>query len=83
MIIGITGTTGAGKGTIVEYLLNLGFKHYSVRSYLEEILKLRGLEIIRDNLIDLANELRAKNSPSFIIEKLYEQAEKNGGDSII
>jgi len=30
MILGITGTFGAGKGTIVEYLKTKGFSHYSV-----------------------------------------------------
>lgn len=38
-IIGITGTLGAGKGTIVEYLKDKkGFAHFSVREFLKEIL---------------------------------------------
>ena len=36
-IIGITGTIGAGKGTIVDYLVKQkNFKHYSVRNFLIE-----------------------------------------------
>lgn len=74
-IIGITGTLGAGKGTIVDYLENKkGYNHYSVRSYLIEEIERRGLENNRDNMVLVANELRAKNSPSFIIEELYKQA---------
>ena len=35
--IGITGTLGAGKGTIVDYLIkNRGFVLYSVRSFITE-----------------------------------------------
>ena len=35
LIIGITGTLGAGKGTVVEYLVEKkGFDHYSVRAFL-------------------------------------------------
>lgn len=48
-IIGITGTLGAGKGTIVDYLIqHYGFKHYSVRGYLTEEAKRRGMELNRD-----------------------------------
>ena len=83
MIIGITGTLGAGKGTIVEYLLKNGFKHYSVRDFLvEEILK-RGLESNRDNMVSVANDLRTQYGPGYIVEKLYSQAAEVGGDAIV
>ena len=36
MIIGITGTLGAGKGAVVEFLKQKDFKHYSVRNFLIE-----------------------------------------------
>jgi dephospho-CoA kinase len=83
-IIGITGTLGAGKGTIVDYLENQkGYSHYSVRSYLIEEIERRGLENNRDNMVLVANELRAKNSPSFIIEELYKQALAAGKNAVI
>ena len=38
-IVGITGTLGAGKGTVVEYLTQQkGFKHYSARGLLNQII---------------------------------------------
>jgi len=83
-IIGITGTLGAGKGTIVEYLAKeKGYQHFSVRQYLTEVMRSRGLEVNRDNMVVTANELRAKHSPSFIIEELYRQAEESGRDAVI
>ena len=83
-IIGITGTLGAGKGTIVDYLIQqYGFKHYSVRGYLTEEAKRRGLEINRDTFVEVANDLRAKHSPSFITDELYKQAEADGCNAII
>jgi dephospho-CoA kinase len=83
-IIGITGTLGAGKGTIVEYLVaNYGFKHYSVRSYLIELIKAKGAEVNRDSLTHTANELRAANGPSFIAEQLFTQASASGTNCII
>lgn len=83
MIIGITGTFCAGKGTIVEYLQKKGFRHYSMSGYITEEIKRRGLEVNRDNMILVANDLRARHSPSFIAEELYKEAKKDGGDSII
>ena len=85
LIIGITGTIGAGKGTVVDYLVDkYRFNHYSVRKYLTHILSLQGLEPNRDHLTVLANSLREKNnSPSFIIEELYNEAQATGGNAII
>lgn len=83
MIIGITGTLGAGKGTIVEYLKKNGFKHYSVREFLIEEIEERGLPVNRDSMVLVANQIREMNSPSYIIEKLFDIAQKNGGDAII
>jgi len=84
LILGITGTLGAGKGTVVEYLAeHYGFKHFSVRSYLAHELSLRGIPVNRDTLTAFANDLRAKNSPSFIIEQLYAKAAELGKNCII
>jgi dephospho-CoA kinase len=83
-IIGITGTLGAGKGTLVDYLLKKkNFLHFSVRQYLTEEIIRRGLVVNRDSMTSVANDLRANNSPSFIIEELYAEAKKSGRDSII
>ncbi|MCK9302071.1 MAG: AAA family ATPase [Bacteroidales bacterium] len=84
IVVGITGTIGAGKGTIVNFLVvKYGFKHFSVRNFIsKEILK-RGLKVDRDSLTAVANELRAKHSPSYIIDCLYEEALKTGENCII
>lgn len=83
-IIGITGTLGAGKGTIVDYLVQRrGFQHFSVRGYLSKIIVQRGLDINRDTLVAVANELRQNNTPSFIAEELYREAAESGKDCII
>lgn len=84
-IVGITGTLGAGKGTVVDYLVqHCGFRHYSVRGYLREEAERRQLtNINRDTFTAIANELRALHSPSFIADELYRQAAANGQDAII
>lgn len=84
IIIGITGTLGAGKGTVVDYLVNnKGFKHYSVRKFLIGEIEKKGLPINRDTMTEVANELRANHSPSYIIEQLYKKAVDSGGNTII
>lgn len=84
MIIGITGTLGAGKGAVVDCLCkNHGFKHMSARKYLTREVAARGLPLNRDSLTEVANDLRAKRGPSFIIEELYKEAERAGGNTII
>lgn len=84
LVIGITGTLGAGKGTLVDYLENeKAFQHYSVRQYLIAEIERQGLEVNRDNMVTVANTLRSENSPSFIIEELYKQAVSVGKNAVI
>lgn len=82
--IGITGTLGAGKGTIVEYLVSKkGFVHYSVRAFITEEIVRRNMEVNRDTMTLVGNELRAQHSPSWIVEQLYAQASASGCNCII
>jgi len=84
IIIGITGTLGAGKGTIVEYLTEKkGFVHYSVRAYLLEKIRETGLPENRDSMFTLANELRSGYGPSYVTDQLYNQARISGQNCVI
>ncbi len=83
MIVGITGTLGAGKGTVVEILKERGFEHFSVREFLVEEIGRRGLEVNRDNMISVANDLRAKFGAAYIVEELYKRAAGKSGDFVI
>lgn len=84
IIIGITGTLGAGKGTIVDYLVKQkGFIHFSVRGFLIEEIKKQKMEVNRDSMTSVANHLRTQNSPSYIIDQLYKQAIEKGKNCII
>ena len=72
MIIGIAATLGAGKGTVVEYLISNGFKHYSGSGKLKEILEERGLEVNRDAYSKLADEIRGED-PMGLYKIIWEQ----------
>jgi dephospho-CoA kinase len=84
LIIGITGTIGAGKGTVVDYLLKeKRFIHFSVRQFLLEKIRKQSLPENRDSMVMVANELRKLNSPSYIIDQLYLQAVQTGKNAVI
>lgn len=84
IIIGITGTIGAGKGTAVEYLTKKkDFTHYSARDFLTTEVRKRGLPIDRDSFTLVANNLRHDNGPFYIASSLYKMAAAEGKNAII
>ncbi len=84
MIIGVTGTNGAGKGTVVDYLVKeKGFAHHSVREFLLEEIRARGLPEDRSSMRDVANDLRQTHGPSHVGEVLRHRAREHGQDAVI
>lgn len=82
MVIGIAGTLGAGKGTVVERLKSEGFVHYSSSSILKQTLVERGLEPTRKNMSDLANVLMEQHEGG-ILSLSHELAQKNKDQNYI
>ena len=85
MLIGITGTDGAGKGAVVAHLVKKhGFKHYSARDIWEDEFKKRGMESTRPNMRLVANELRAEHGNDFLVTYyLNKMANEGEEDAII
>ncbi len=85
MIIGITGTLGAGKGAVVSYLVrSKGFTHYSARSYFASQMEKQGIAPInRDTMTAFANMLREQNGPRHLFDTLYAEAEASDNSSVI
>lgn len=82
MIIGIAGTLGAGKGTVVEYLKKKGFKDYSSSGILKEMLTERGHPHTREYLSNVAEELLA-TYPGGILSVSLLRAQKDGAENFI
>ncbi len=83
-VIGITGTLGAGKGTVVDYLVSeKGFTHHSVRAFLTKEIRRLGRPLNRDSMVEVANSLRVRHGASYIIECLYEEAVMAGKNCVI
>lgn len=84
LTLGITGTLGAGKGTLVDYLIReKGFAHFSVRAYLLDEIRRRDLPENRDSMVVVANDLRKKHGPSFITDQLFIKAQHQQKPAVI
>lgn len=83
IIIGITGTLGAGKGTIVETLKERGFTHFSVRDFLVKQIEQRGLEVNRDTMTMVATSIRQEHGADYLIRCILEEASKQGKNCVI
>lgn len=79
MMIGITGTDGAGKGTVVDYLVeSKGFKRYHVRSLLLKEIEEKGLPNDRATMRLVANDIRREfGNDAFVVRFLKEAQEKD------
>lgn len=84
VVIGVTGTFGAGKSTVAKYLVSQkGFTHFSGRAFLAEELEHRGLVAGRDELVTLSDELTKKHGPAYIAEMLYKRAVSEKRNAVI
>ncbi len=70
MILGVSGTNGAGKGEVVNYLVARSFYALSLSDVLRDELRARGEGESRERMIDLGNELREKGGPSVLADRL-------------
>ena len=71
MIIGITGTLGAGKGTVTDFLVEKkNFLHASVSGFLAAEAQQRGIYPDRIARQRIANEFREKG-PTGLMEAVY------------
>ena len=83
LFLGFTGPNASGKGEAIKYLVEKHkFVCYSLSDILRSELKTRGLEINRDNLIAIGNELREKQGPA-VLAKMTVEKIKNMPQAIV
>ncbi len=70
MIIGLTGTNGAGKTEVSQYLVSRGFEYHSLSDEIREEIRRREVEITRDMLIAVGNELRSRFGTGVLAERV-------------
>jgi dephospho-CoA kinase len=84
MLLGITGTDGGGKGTVVDYLVQQkGFVHYSARDIWVEEITRQGLENNRANMRLMANKLRAMHGYDYLITYYLEKMKRENPEHVI
>lgn len=82
-IIGLAGPNGAGKGCCAEYLQRYGFQHEQIRAYLSELVREKGMEPTRPNMLEVANQLRDRHGPAVLVQDMCERAKKLGHKYVI
>jgi dCMP deaminase len=82
MIIGLTGKNGSGKTAVSEYLISRGFGYHSLSDAIREEIHNRGLQITREVLINVGNEMREKFGPGILAERILPSLE-NGQNYVI
>lgn len=83
MVIGITGTDGAGKGTVVEYLKTKGYTHYSSREFLVSEIENAGLPMSRNQMRLMGNKMRAEHGNEFIAKRALELIDAQGSKNAV
>jgi len=79
MVIGITGTDGAGKGAVVRYLVEQkGFTHYSSRALITAEIEAQGLPINRENMRLVANQMRKEYGLGVIVTTALKNMQSQG-----
>src|SRR6188474_1783407 len=72
MLIGLTGRNAAGKGEVAKYLQTKSFYYYSLSDAIRDELRARKLEVSRESLIQVGNELRQRFGPSILADRIVE-----------
>jgi dephospho-CoA kinase len=73
LVIGITGTLLAGKGTVVEILQSKGFQHSSIRELIREELAKNNIPLTRKSMQDMGNDRRKEFGQGYWMQKALDK----------
>ena len=83
VIIGLTGKLGSGKGTIAEILATKGFFSTSLSDRIREEIRSRNLDVTRERLLEVSDELRRKEGPTVLAKRTWEMVILSGKDRVV
>ena len=70
LVIGLTGPNAAGKGEVAAHLATLGFDIHSLSDVVREEAARQGLPPDRVHLIRVGNELRRREGPGALAQRI-------------
>jgi dephospho-CoA kinase len=70
MIIGLTGTMASGKDAVADILKKRGYVYLSLSDEVREEAKNRNIEVTRENLQALGNEMRKNEGPGILAQRV-------------
>ncbi len=83
IIIGLVGPIAAGKSTTVTYLKTRRFSSYSLSDRIREEILSRGLDVTRENLNIVSNELRQNLEPDVLAKRTADLIEQDQSEHIV
>lgn len=72
IVIGLVGPIASGKGTLASFLKKRGFNYYSLSDVVRHEATQRGLELTRENLQNVGNDLRNNFGGTVLVERLFD-----------
>lgn len=81
IIIGLTGVQGSGKDTVADYLKEKGFIYHSLSDILRDVCRSKNLEITRENLINIGNDLRNEFGNFVLAQKTITKIKENPSET--
>lgn len=71
--LGLVGPIASGKGVLVDHLREYGFHTYSLSDVVREETKRLGLELLRENLQNVGDDLRLKHGNQVLAERVLQR----------
>ncbi len=80
MIIGLTGSMGAGKGEVVKILERMGFEYITLSQMVREEARRRGIPEEREKLMEVGNAMRKKHGPGVLAKLALQKIQAHPHD---
>lgn len=82
-VVCLVGSMVSGKGDVGKYLEGLGFVYESLSDRVREEADARGVPRLRENLMDIGNDLRETNGNAILAERTFELLKNTSGNIVI